>query len=285
MSRASLRQLWNSLFAAVVRERQSRYLGRYYQTFLFPNLDGALGSGRSADALVPLLIDMLHPKSVVDFGCGAGSWLAALEDLGIHDVLGVDGPHLDRRYLRIDPSKVLTADLSDSPRLNRRFDVALCLEVAGYIPPPSGENLIRTLTDAAPVIVFSAPIPSQDDDRVQVNQQWPDYWSKLFASKDFVPVDCIRKRIWSDSRISWWFRQNIVLYVHKEHLATQEAFRNVRGKQAEPPMRLVHPQHYAQIKAELRQGLLRQTLKRVLPHWIKALIGSAKRKFNETRRS
>src|SRR4051812_47717295 len=114
MSSASPRRLLSyghSLCATVFRNPQTRYLERYYRTFLFPNLDGALGSGRSAEAFVPLLIDLLHPKSVVDFGCGAGSWLAAFEDRGIHDVLGVDGPHLDRQYLRIDTPRVLTADL------------------------------------------------------------------------------------------------------------------------------------------------------------------------------
>ena len=49
------------------------------------------GSLRSARTCVPEIIDLLHPGSVVDVGCGTGAWLRAFIDAGISDVTGVDG--------------------------------------------------------------------------------------------------------------------------------------------------------------------------------------------------
>ncbi|MGH9522534.1 MAG: class I SAM-dependent methyltransferase, partial [Terriglobales bacterium] len=58
--------------------------GKQFQTRIEP------GSLRSAREVVPLLIRMVAPESVVDVGCGTGSWLAAFRESGIYDVMGID---------------------------------------------------------------------------------------------------------------------------------------------------------------------------------------------------
>ena len=63
--------------------------------------DQADGSLRSAQAIVPLVIDLSEPRSVVDFGCGIGTWLQAFVECGVDDYLGLDGDYVDRSQLRI----------------------------------------------------------------------------------------------------------------------------------------------------------------------------------------
>lgn len=41
--------------------------------------------------IVPEIIKLLEPKSVVDFGCGVGTFLKAFKNHGINNVLGIDG--------------------------------------------------------------------------------------------------------------------------------------------------------------------------------------------------
>ena len=53
--------------------------------------DWLSGSLESARVVVPLLVEATSPRSVVDVGCGIGSWLAAFQEAGVEDVLGVDG--------------------------------------------------------------------------------------------------------------------------------------------------------------------------------------------------
>jgi hypothetical protein len=45
----------------------------------------------SARAVVPLLLELLQPASVLDVGCGRGAWLKALQEHGVPDTRGVDG--------------------------------------------------------------------------------------------------------------------------------------------------------------------------------------------------
>lgn len=253
-------------------------MAQYYR-WLFMNLNSSLGSHRSAESLVPMIIDLVRPGSVIDVGCGVGSWLVVFQRAGVADVLGVDGEHLDRQYLKVAPEKVITANLGNRLELPRRFDLALCLEVAGYLRPDCAETLVRTLTDAAPVVFFSAPIPFQDDEEIQPNQQWQDYWARLFARRDFVPVDCMRKEVWHNDDIAWWYRQNAILYVHKDHLGTNERLRLARERDPGFPMRLVHPEHYLLVRSELRKGLLSRALEglssrlgRALPSEVKSIV-------------
>lgn len=191
----------------------------------------------------------------------------------------MEGAHLDKEFLRIAPERLITADVQNRVELGRKFDLALCLEVGGYLHSDGPENLVRSLVDAAPVVLFSAPIPFQFDERVMINQQWQDYWAKLFIEQGFEPVHCIRRTIWDDDEIAWWYRQNAVLYVRKDHLGANEALRAARERNSGLPARLVHPQHYLWLRSELRKGpasralaSARSRLGRVLPAGLKAAL-------------
>ena len=49
------------------------------------------GSGSSAEVVAPMVVEWLRPKSVVDVGCGMGTWAGAFLRRGVEDVIGVDG--------------------------------------------------------------------------------------------------------------------------------------------------------------------------------------------------
>jgi SAM-dependent methyltransferase len=113
-------------------------------------------------------------RSVVDFGCGSGVWLAAWQRLVVDDVIGVDGEQA-RSSLKISAERFLAADLRKPIRLGRRFDLAQSLEVAEHLPPQSASVFVETLTTHAPLILFSAAVPGQGGEH-HVNEQPPEYW-------------------------------------------------------------------------------------------------------------
>ena len=111
----------------------------------------------SARACVPLLLNAFTPASVVDLGCGQAHWLSVWKELGVEDVLGVDGPGVrENSTLLISEDKFLEHDLTKNLDLSRTFDLALCLEVAEHLPPKTARTLVDTLTRLAPIVVFSA---------------------------------------------------------------------------------------------------------------------------------
>src|SRR5467141_2257459 len=58
--------------------------------------DGVTTSARSSSSVVVPLVTALVgvPHSVVDVGCGRGSWLATFKNQGTRLVVGVDSPHI-----------------------------------------------------------------------------------------------------------------------------------------------------------------------------------------------
>ena len=99
-------------------------------------------------------------------------------------------------------------DLSKPWTLARKFDVALCLEVAEHLDERSSRLLIETLTSHSDEIVFSAACPRQRGQH-HVNCQWPAYWQELFNACGFSCSDAIRWRIWNETDVDVWYRQNI----------------------------------------------------------------------------
>ena len=93
------------------------------------------GAHRSAKEVVPHVLELVRPSSVVDVGCGAGSWLSVFRDHGIIDVLGIDGESMSLDLLQIPREQFLTHDLTEPLVLGRRFDLALSLEVAEHLEP------------------------------------------------------------------------------------------------------------------------------------------------------
>jgi SAM-dependent methyltransferase len=178
-------------------------------------LEHEIGSSRSAEVVVPLIMEVLNPTSVIDVGCGLGNWLQGFERHGVQKILGVDGPWVDPRLLRIPRSRFLPHDLMAPLDIADRYDLVICLEVAEHLPPERAPTLVRTLTSLGPAVLFSAAVPFQGGDG-HVNEQWPHYWEGLFAKNDYVVVDYIRSRLWRDTRVDWWYAQNMLLFLSAE---------------------------------------------------------------------
>jgi SAM-dependent methyltransferase len=196
------------------------------------------GSARSADVVVPLVMQLVAPSSVVDVGCGLASWLAAFAHFGVPRIFGVDGPWVDESTLRIPPDRFLAADLTRPLRLDEHFDLVVSLEVGEHLPADAADTFIDSLVALGPVVLFSAAVPGQGGVG-HVNEQWPDYWVGRFAERGFGVVDCIRPRIWSDERVEFWYAQNTLIFANDEG---HERHPVLNGVGANGPVSVVHPQ-------------------------------------------
>jgi len=193
------------------------------------------GSLRSAKSVLPTIFDLVHPKSVVDVGCGVGTWLSVAQQLGVEDIVGLDGDYVDRMLLVIPTEKFITCDLAGPLPVQRSFELALCLEVVEHLPPSAAAQIIAELARLAPVVLFSAAIPGQGGTH-HVNEQWPEYWQELFARHGYLFCDCIRPRAWNDSDIEICYRQNAFLVAHKSWLRLRPEL-----QPAMEPLARVHP--------------------------------------------
>jgi len=197
----------------------------------------ATDAERSARVIVPLLIDLFSPESVIDVGCGTAAWLSEFRTHGVDDVVGVDGDYVQREELTIPVERFVPADLEAGVELDREFDLALCLEVAEHLSAAAAPKLIGCLARLAPNIAFSAAVPGQGGNH-HVNEQWPSYWSELFAQRGYTVWDCIRPRIWTDDRVAFWYSQNTFLYCRSKPQRSDEA---LGWDTIRTPLEVVHP--------------------------------------------
>jgi 2-polyprenyl-3-methyl-5-hydroxy-6-metoxy-1,4-benzoquinol methylase len=199
----------------------------------------------SAQEIVPYLIDLILPKSVIDVGCGVGTWLSVFNAHGIKDILGIDGEYVDAQMLEIPGEAFMPTDIKKPIRLERRYDLVISLEVAEHLPIESAIVYVESLTNLGPVILFSAAIPFQGGAN-HINEQWPEYWAEHFKGKGFTVVDCIRRRFWRNQNVKWWYAQNTLLFVEDNFLKASPNLKQEREITFRSQLSIVHPQRYIQ---------------------------------------
>jgi SAM-dependent methyltransferase len=201
------------------------------------------GAEASSRVIVPLVLELVEPASVVDVGCGTGSWLATFRELGVERTRGVDGNWVPREQLQIPPEDFLAADLSAGIPLDERFDLAVSLEVAEHLPEQSADKFVESLTRLAPIVLFSGAVPGQPG-HGHINAQWPEYWIERFGRHGYVPIDALRPRIWADNSVKYFYRQNAILFADRDRLPDHPALSAAASATEGPVRAIVHPRLY-----------------------------------------
>jgi SAM-dependent methyltransferase len=195
----------------------------------------------SAEKIFNLLFNLYKPNSILDVGCGLGTWLSVARELGVENVYGIEGPWINPKQLRINPEYVAIQDLEHPFNLHRSFDLVISLEIAEHLSPNAASTFVASLVSHGDIILFSAAIPYQGGHN-HINEQFPSYWADLFSKFDFIPLDFIRRQIWDDVNIHWWLRQNILLFVRQEIAVKNSIFTKYIDSQK--PLSIVHPDVY-----------------------------------------
>ena len=214
------------------------------------------GAWQSAREIIPLVLEMIQPKSVIDVGCGIGTWLSVFKEFGVEDCLGIDGNYIDPEALQISLQEFHSFDLKQPLQIDRQFDLVVSLEVAEHLPNECAEIFVDSLTRLGSVVLFSAAIPFQGGTE-HLNEQWPDYWVRHFQKCNYIVIDCLRKQLWNNKSVEPWYAQNILVFVRedciKEYPSLEKEFLNAQTSQ----LAIVHPKIYfnnlAQMTVETRK--------------------------------
>jgi hypothetical protein len=224
---------------------------KHYNTDFY--LDQQDGSYLSAQKIVPVVNAIFKPASVIDVGCGVGYWLKVWKDeMQVKEVMGIEGPYVTPAMLKVDPALVQFQDLKEPVKLNRKFDLAMTLEVAEHLPASHAERFVQSLTSLSNVVLFSAAIVGQEG-TYHINEQMPEYWSNLFEKFGFVPVDYLRPLIWNMDNVDWWYKQNILLFVHKDSINKYPQLKAAFDNTNPQYLLRIHPALYLQKESRLNK--------------------------------
>ena len=215
-------------------------------------------SYQSAKIIVPFLIKYFNPSSVIDVGCGMGTWLKSFIEYGVSDVIGIDGNYINVDRLLIQKENFLPHNLRSSLVLDRKFDLAISLEVAEHLPSKSADIFIDSLTNLSSIIYFSAGIPFQGGTD-HINEQWQSYWATKFQERNFGAYDIIRPVIWGNSSVQACYAQNGIVYINIEELnvSLSEKFSKLKPSEIQS-LSVVHPTIYEDIIDPQKQTVRNQ---------------------------
>jgi hypothetical protein len=190
----------------------SIYSSRFYSTQVNPSYVSALSYAKC-------LFDIIKIESIVDVGCGRGPWLKAFSEifsLRPASLLGIDGPWNTRERLEVDADYIgINLDRLEELKVDRKFDLAICVEVAEHLHPNSAGVLIQELCSLSDVVIFSAATKHQGGIGHR-NEIYPSEWAHIFHDNGYLVYDYFRPLLWGISSIRPWYLQSIFLYIRRD---------------------------------------------------------------------
>jgi 2-polyprenyl-3-methyl-5-hydroxy-6-metoxy-1,4-benzoquinol methylase len=191
----------------------------------------------AASIVAPIVNELLHGclppmerRSIVDFGCGLGTWLKVFKEHGAARILGLDGKWVNRELLfkNIAEHEFRYVDLEAPIALGQTFDLAVSLEVAEHVSEHGADAFVQSLCNASRVILFSAAIPGQGGFN-HINEQFPSYWMAKFKKHGYVFHDIVRSKIWNNSEIEIHYRQNMFIVAHESVNISETMLNDVKN--------------------------------------------------------
>ena len=226
------------------------------------------GSYNSAHKIVTHLTNHFQPTSVVDVGCGRGTWLKALKESGAKRLLGIDGPWNTQADMLDQDIVYQQEDLNnpDGIQISEKFDLAMSLEVAEHLKPEVSVDFIKTIASLSDATLFSAAYAKQGG-KDHINERQHSFWAEEFARYGFQPYDLFRPVFWGDEDVRFWYQQNCFLYVKEgSELAIKLGDAGHYPLKNLAFMNCVHPRLYARYTKPPRLTRLKTKIKRRLGH-------------------
>ena len=214
---------------------------------------------RAAKHVLPIVLNLIRPKSIIDVGCGLGTWLSVCIEQGIQDVTGVDGDYVPKDMLRIPHDRFLVADLSKPLSLERKYDLVMALEVAEHIPGEFERLFVKSLTDLGPVVLFAAGVPMRSG-HGHVNEQWQSHWVAIFSERSYSVLDYVRPKIWDDREIMWWYAQDTLLFIDRSWMSEHPILQSEWEHRSHTILDIVHPRLFEEV-IDPRRMSIRKALK------------------------
>jgi len=172
----------------------------------------AEGSYQSAKVILGILFKSIKVRSIVDVGCGVGTWLRAAKELGCKECLGIEGDWVVNEIRQKNGIKIKTQNLENKIQVSKKYDLAISMEVAEHLNPQRAESFIRDLCRCSDIVLFSAAVPGQGGIN-HLNERPISFWGKIFLDHQYIPFDILRPLLVKNLNLQTWYRCNTILYI------------------------------------------------------------------------
>lgn len=197
-----------------------------------------MAARKSARHVVPFVMSVIRPISIADIGCGSGQWTKEFISNGVKRAYAFDAfasPCWGVADNSVDFQKI---DLEDCVADFPDVELVCWLEVAEHLSKSSCNRILSYIVERTDAILFSCAVPGQGGTG-HISERRLSDWVSDFKEFGFCCQDILRPRFWNDENISWWYRQNAVIFA-KENSVASNAIRSFRLPTFRG-MDLIHP--------------------------------------------
>lgn len=147
-------------------------------------------------------------KTVIDLGCGKGTYLGYLKSIGFVDLLGVEGIELNN----FDFDDILILDLALPITINRKGNV-ICIEVFEHIPNEFETHFVDNILKCLDGKLIISVATEGQEGTGHVNCRNNDYVIDLFEARGlkFNALDTIKIRTVPENFVSY-LRNTLMIF-------------------------------------------------------------------------
>jgi cyclopropane fatty-acyl-phospholipid synthase-like methyltransferase len=129
------------------------------------------------------------PNSVIDFGCGIGSYLESCYNNGLTNIKGYDiGGDYASKYTPNFLKQYISYQDCTLPIVEKKYDCVISFETAEHIDPIGTDTFVKNISDAVTKsgkILFTAAPPGQDGCG-HINLHPKEFWLDKFSQHSKV---------------------------------------------------------------------------------------------------
>jgi len=192
------------------KQKKPNYDNKYYKKKYIKYRSWEKDIGRN-------IVSMFQPKSILDLGCGIGSYLEGALEGGCKDLYGIELNYdKAKKYITKNISfYIKSGDITKELNLKKKFDCVLSIEVAEHVEMSQVSFFINNIIRyAEKYILFTAAPPGQPG-RGHINLKKKNFWIKYIEDKgvtykDEIVQQCVKA--WSDFNTPLYILQNLMVF-------------------------------------------------------------------------
>lgn len=182
----------------------------YYRIFkknsIFISKSEIFMASINADKTMEEVINIFHPHSILDIGCGIGIAVDYFYSRSINTI-GIEGSSMLIKEAK-NKEMIVLHNLEEELNLHRKFDLIWSYEFVEHIHPKYIENLIKTFSNHSDNIVMTAARPGQGGEG-HFNEQPSKYWINQFSKYGY---SCDYETTAKLKEIKEWFNENLLVF-------------------------------------------------------------------------
>jgi len=164
----------------------------------------------------------LKPNSVLDLGCGVGSYLEGFFNSGCKYLLGIELSYNQSKKYIVNKisSFIIEGDVTKDLDLGCKFDCVISFEVGEHIKPDGTEIFINNLTSYSDKYIILTAAPPGQRGTGHINLRNKDFWIDAITSKGFLYEEKLvekYKKSWKEFNVGNYILNNLMVFKKEEY--------------------------------------------------------------------